>query len=113
PGEQKKGTFNKPIESDLNWDIRLPTEGKIGQDFDTFALEQNLKLIFKSYPIQHGEWIAMGWTESPLSKLQIAPTTAQTRSATLVLMHPKAAPLGPIEHDRQLMPKMNKDDDEQ
>jgi hypothetical protein len=31
----------------------------------------------------------------------------------LVLMHPKAAPLGPIEHDRQLMPKMNKDDDEQ
>ena len=113
PGEQKKGTFDKPIESDLNWDIRLPTEGQIGQDLDTFALEQNLKLIFNSYPIQHGEWIAMGWTESPLSKLQISPTTAQTRSATLVLMHPKAAPLGPIEHDRQLMPKMNKDDDEQ
>ncbi|MFM7515646.1 MAG: hypothetical protein ACKO3V_01785, partial [Pirellula sp.] len=113
PGEQKKGTLDQPMDSDLNWDIRLPTEGKSGQDFDKLALEQNLKLIFKSYPIQHGEWIAMGWTDSPLSKLQIAPTTAQTRSATLVLMHAKTAPLGPIEHDRQLMPKINKDDEEQ
>jgi len=113
PGEQKKGTLDQPVDSDLNWDIQLPTEGKSGQDFDKLALEQNLKLIFKSYPIQHGEWIAMGWTESPLSKLQIAPSTAQTRSATLVLMHAKTAPLGPIEHDRQLMPKINKDDDEQ
>lgn len=113
PGEQKKGTLDQPMDSDLNWDIQLPTEGKSGQDFDKLALEQNLKLIFKSYPIQHGEWIAMGWTESPLSKLQIAPSTAQTRSATLVLMHAKTAPLGPIEHDRQLMPKINKDDDEQ
>lgn len=113
PGEQKKGTLDQPVDSDLNWDIQLPTEGKSGQDFDKLALEQNLKLIFKNYPIQHGEWIAMGWTESPLSKLQIAPSTAQTRSATLVLMHAKTAPLGPIEHDRQLMPKINKDDDEQ
>ena len=113
PGEQKKGTLDQPMDSDLNWDIRLPTEGKSGQDFDKLALEQNLKLIFKSYPIQHGEWIAMGWTDSPLSKLQIAPTTAQTRSATLVLMHAKTAPLGPIEHDRQLMPKINTDDDQQ
>lgn len=113
PGEQKKGALDRPMVSDLNWDIQLPTEGKSGQEFDKFALEQNLKLIFWSYPIQHGEWIAMGWTESPLSKLQIAPSTAQTRSATLVLMHAKTAPLGPIEHDRQLMPKINKDDDEQ
>lgn len=113
PGEQKKGTLDQPVDSDLNWDIQLPTGGKSGQDFDKLALEQNLKLIFKNYPIQHGEWIAMGWTESPLSKLQIAPSTAQTRSATLVLMHAKTAPLGPIEHDRQLMPKINKDDDEQ
>lgn len=113
PGEQKKGTLDQPVDSDLNWDIQPPTGGKSGQDFDKLALEQNLKLIFKNYPIQHGEWIAMGWTESPLSKLQIAPSTAQTRSATLVLMHAKTAPLGPIEHDRQLMPKINKDDDEQ
>jgi hypothetical protein len=59
-----------------------------------------------------GEWIAMGWTESALSKLQIAPTTAQSRSATLVLMHAKTAPLGPIQHDKQLMPRIPKDNDQ-
>lgn len=112
PGQQKKGTLEKPTESDFSWDIHPPTDTKSGQDFDKLALEKNLKLIFKSYPKLQGEWIAMGWTESQLSKLQIAPTTPQTRSATLVLMHAKTAPLGPIEHDRQLMPRIVKDNEE-
>ena len=112
PGEQKNGSLDAPNRSDFDWEIHLPTEGQSGQDFDKSALEQNLKLIFKNYPLMRGEWIAMGWTESALSKLQIAPTTAQSRSATLVLMHAKTAPLGPIQHDKQLMPRIPKDNDQ-
>jgi len=79
---------------------------------DSVHLEETLEKILLNYPMQSGEWIAVGWTESNLSKLQITPSTTQTRSSTLVLMHAKAAQLGPIEHDLRIMPPLKKEDEQ-
>ena len=82
------------------------------EDQDRQELEWALRSIISNYPLQTGEWIAVGQTNSNLSNLQITPQTQQNRSSTLVLMHAKAAALGPIEHDLRLVPPSLKDDSE-
>jgi hypothetical protein len=74
------------------------------------VLELTLESIMTSYPLQAGEWIAIGWTDANLSKLQITPQTLQNRSTTMVLMHAKAPSLGAIQHDLRLMPPRPKDE---
>jgi hypothetical protein len=71
-----------------------------------------LQKILSDYPLARGEWIAVGWTDAELSKLEISPTTAQTRSSTLLLMHAKPGLLDPIEHDLRIMPKISNDPDD-
>jgi hypothetical protein len=68
-------------------------------------LEETLREIIANYPLQLGEWIAVGRTDTGLSKLQISPATSQVRSSTLLLMHAAYPQLGEIEHDLRLMPR--------
>jgi hypothetical protein len=81
-------------------------------DPDRMKLQALVEEILAKYPLQRDEWIAVGWTDAELSKLQIAPTTLQRRSNTLLLMHAQTGSLGPVEHDLRLMPPLPEESDE-
>jgi hypothetical protein len=81
-------------------------------DPDRMKLQALVEDVLAKYPLQRDEWIAVGWTDAELSKLQIAPTTLQRRSNTLLLMHAQTGSLGPVEHDLRLMPPMPEESDE-
>jgi hypothetical protein len=98
----------KEIEKYLT--IEENTSGSSPDQQRDFVLELTLESIMTNYPLQAGEWIAIGWTDANLSKLQITPQTLQTRSTTMVLMHAKAPSLGAIQHDLRLMPPRPKDE---
>ncbi|MCY3005223.1 MAG: hypothetical protein NTV29_04520 [Planctomycetota bacterium] len=81
-------------------------------DPDRMKLQALVEEILANYPLQREEWIALGWTDAELSKLQIAPMTPQRRSNTLLLMHAQTGSLGSIEHDLRLIPPLPKESDE-
>ena len=58
--------------------------------------------ICEKYPLQRGEWIAIGWTDKELTKLDLKPVSAQRRSSGVVLMHIRPPSLGGIVHDERL-----------
>ncbi len=43
--------------------------------------------LSEHYPLQRGESIAIGWTDSEVSQLKVSPVTNQKRLKTLVLLH--------------------------
>lgn len=61
-----------------------------------------LQDLAQRFPLQRGEWIALGWTDSELSGLEISPTTIQKKSRTLVLMHIRAGVLGDVRPDTRI-----------
>lgn len=96
--------------SDENLDTPTQPNNKVSSDLD--QLKKSMDQILGNYPLQSGEWIALGWTDTNLSKLEITPTTPQSRSQTIVLMHARNGRLGPIEHDLRIMPPRKKDDED-
>jgi hypothetical protein len=61
-----------------------------------------LMVIAQRYPLETGECIALGWTEANPSRIEISPTTVQTKHKTLVLMHIRSGVLGDVEPDTRI-----------
>jgi hypothetical protein len=61
-----------------------------------------LRDICERYPLGPQEWIAVGWTDKKLTNLQITPTTLQSSSRTIVLLHIRPPEMPPIAHDQRL-----------
>ncbi len=58
--------------------------------------------VAQRYPLQRGEWIALGWTDQEMTDLEITPSTVQKKQKTLVLMHVKAGDLTEVQPDTRL-----------
>jgi hypothetical protein len=83
------------------------------QDLDEIYLGALLHTVATRYPLQRGEWIALGWFGETLSALEISPTTAQNRHAALALMHVKASSLvDEVRPDVRIFPKKPEEDPE-
>lgn len=112
-GGQATGQVLSPGNSEVfSWKVTANSEDQTLGKADDLSLGEMLQKILSDYPLARGEWIAVGWTDAELSKLEISPTTAQTRSSTLLLMHAKPGLLDPIEHDLRIMPKISNDPDD-
>jgi hypothetical protein len=110
---QATGQILSPGNSEgFSWKVTANSEDQTLGKADDLSLGEMLQQVLSSYPLARGEWIAVGWTDAELSKLEISPTTAQTRSSTLLLMHAKPGSLDPIEHDLRIMPKISNDPDD-
>jgi hypothetical protein len=69
---------------------------------DDIYLGSLLNEFSERYPLRAGEMIALGWTDSELTRLQITPTTTQKKHKTLVLLHIRAADLGEVRPDTRI-----------
>lgn len=87
----------------LRPDETMWTEEELGEDL---YLGPMLEQVVKSYPMGPGEYIAVGWTDKPLGGLKITPEAKQNRERTVVLLHLRAATLGPARPDLQIFPKV-------
>ena len=90
------------MDDGLMWSDPLDQDVYLGPLLQEFA---------QRYPLQRGEWIALGWTDHDLSELEISPTTVQKKSKTLVLMHIRAGSLGDVRPDTRIFASP-KDEDE-
>lgn len=110
-GDNKAGNLLPPSPKEsYAWKINTTDDAQKNENSskneqDNLKLEETLREIIANYPLQLGEWIAVGRTDTGLSKLQISPATSQVRSSTLLLMHAAYPQLGEIEHDLRLMPR--------
>ncbi|MFN7736820.1 MAG: hypothetical protein ACK52S_23670 [Pirellula sp.] len=81
------------VEDGLMWTDQVDQGVYLGPMLQDFA---------QRYPLQRGEWIALGWTDNDLSGLEISPTTIQKKSRTLVLMHIRAGMLDDVRPDTRI-----------
>ena len=108
-GWDNQALTKKPLE------IRL-SDGLVWTDaeLDDIYLGALLHTVANRYPLQRGEWIALGWFEEPVTALEIAPTTAQKRQKTLALIHIQAASLpADVRPDTRIFPKQTTEDPEE
>ena len=88
----------------LQVDDGLMWSDQVDQDVYLVPMLQDFA---QRYPLQRGEWIAIGWTDHELSGLEISPTTVQKKSKTLVLMHIHAGELGDVRPDTRIFARSN------
>ncbi len=70
-----------------------------------------LETVAMSYPLEVGEFIAIGWTDTNLSRLSIAPSASQTKASTLVLLHLTPPSLSnTVRPDTQIFPKIEEEE---
>jgi hypothetical protein len=86
------------VDDGLMWSDQVDQDVYLGPMLQDFA---------QRYPLQRGEWIAIGWTDHELSGLEISPTTVQKKSKTLVLMHIHAGELGDVRPDTRIFARSN------
>ena len=93
------------IRSDgINW-----TSKEIGDELYLGAI---LETVSKRYPLAKGEYIAIGWTDNPLSTLNIVPIAKQKKQRNLVLLHLRAADLSEVRADLKIHPIRQEETDE-
>ncbi len=93
------------IRSDgINW-----TSKEIGDELYLGAI---LEKVSKGYPLAKGEYIAIGWTDNPLSTLTIVPIAKQKKQRNLVLLHLRAADLSEVRADLKIHPIRQEETDE-
>jgi hypothetical protein len=59
-------------------------------------------VVAQGYPLAAGEFIGLGWTDANPSRIEIYPTTVQTKHKTLVLMHIRPGSLGDVQPDTRI-----------
>jgi hypothetical protein len=79
-------------------------------ELDDVYLGAMLHSVAQRYPLQRGEWIALGWTDATVSGLEISPKTAQTRSKTVVLLHAKTGSLPEVRPDVRIFPRQSEEE---
>lgn len=62
--------------------------------------------ISKKYPLTHGEFIAIGWTDKTLGDLSITPIAKQKKQRTVVLMHLSTGDLPLAKPDTRIFAKI-------
>ncbi|MFN9642953.1 MAG: hypothetical protein ACK56W_23420 [Pirellula sp.] len=93
------------IRSDgINW-----TRSEIGDELYLGAI---LETVSKGYPLAKGEYIAIGWTDNPLSTLNIVPIAKQKKQRNLVLLHLRAGDLPEVRADLKIHPIRQEETDE-
>lgn len=121
PGATSEASWSYPTEDDRwlsDWDanpiLKKPdviraSDGRLwtDQSLDDVYLGALLMVIAQRYPLQHGECIALGWTDKNPSRLEISPTTVQQKHKTLVLMHVRSESLGEVQPDSRIFASIN------
>jgi hypothetical protein len=74
---------------------------------DDIYMGAMLMVIAQRYPLSAGEFIALGWTDTNPSRIEIYPTTVQTKHKTLVLMHVRAGTLGDVQPDTRIFASLD------
>jgi hypothetical protein len=92
--------LSKPnlIRDDIVW-----TERELGSEL---YLGPMLEQVARSYPLGVGEFIALGWTDQSLAKLEISPVAKQRKERTVVLLHLRSADLGSVRPDLRIFQKI-------
>ncbi len=72
---------------------------------DGLYLGPMLSALTKSYPLTHGEFIAIGWADSNLSQLKVTPVAKQQKARTVILFHVTPPPLANARADTSLFAK--------
>jgi hypothetical protein len=66
--------------------------------------------VTESYPLSRGEFVAIGWTNEPMSQLKVTPETTQTRHKTMVMVHLRPADLPGVKPDEVLFPMLKNEE---
>jgi hypothetical protein len=90
------------------------TDGLLWTDepVDDVYMGAMLLVVAERYPLQKGEYIALGWTDANPSGLQISPKSSEQKHKTIVLMHIRAASLGDVQPDTRIFASLNDEDGE-
>jgi hypothetical protein len=90
------------------------TDGLLWTDepVDDVYMGAMLLVVAERYPLQKGEYIALGWTDANPSGLQISPKSSEQKHKTIVLMHIHAASLGDVQPDTRIFASLNDEDGE-
>jgi hypothetical protein len=77
---------------------------------DDVYLGAMLLTVAQRYPLQVGEYIAIGWTDANPSLLEISPTSSQQKHKTVVLMHIRPASMGNVQPDTRIFANLEKEE---
>ena len=88
------------------------TDGLLWTDnaVDDVYLGAMLLTVAQRYPLQLGEYIAIGWTDANPSLLEISPTSSQQKHKTIVLMHIRAGELAEVQPDTRIFANLEKEE---
>jgi hypothetical protein len=125
PGQSANKAI-RPVEGNdrwfSEWDskplLKKPTDlrGRDGflwtdEPIDDVYLGTMLLEIAEGYPLQRGEFIALGWMEANPSRLEISPSTLQQKHKTVVLMHVQAGQLGDCQPDTRIFATLEQNEE--
>jgi hypothetical protein len=69
-----------------------------------------LLTIAQRYPLQVGEYVAVGWTDANPSQLKISPISSQQKHKTVVMMHIAPGRLGDVQPDTRIFANLEKEE---
>jgi hypothetical protein len=69
---------------------------------DDIYMGAMLHVVAERYPLQTGEYIALGWTDVNPSRLEITPNSFQQKHKTVVLMHVRSGNLTEVRPDTRI-----------
>lgn len=73
---------------------------------DELYLGPMLDDLSKKYPLGRGEYIAIGWTDTPLGDLSVSPVARQKKQRTVLLIHLTSADTPSVQPDAQIFQKI-------
>lgn len=77
---------------------------------DDVYLGAMLLTIAQRYPLQVGEYVAVGWTDANPSQLKISPISSQQKHKTVVMMHIAPGRLGDVQPDTRIFANLEKEE---
>lgn len=89
------------------------TDGLLWTDtpVDDVYLGAMLLNVAQRYPLQVGEYIAIGWTDANPSQLEIRPASTQQKHKAVVLIHLSAGKLGEVRPDTRIFANLEKEEE--
>jgi len=68
--------------------------------------------VLLAYPLEKGEFVAIGWTDQPLGGLRVMPEALQKKEKNVVLLHLRSGSLESVRPDVKIFPENKLSDEE-
>jgi hypothetical protein len=68
--------------------------------------------VLQAYPLEKGEFVAIGWTDQPLGGLRVMPEALQKKEKNVVLLHLRSGSLESVRPDVKIFPENKLSDEE-